>query len=66
MLKEYYVVSRYIASIPEGQDMTEFILSQVELDLSGVKPGDWGSYLNNAFSVLEGEEVEIDEELEEN
>lgn len=63
MLKEYYVVSRYIASIPRGQDMTEFILSQVESDLSIIKPENWKNYLNNTFSVIEGEE--IDEEWDE-
>jgi hypothetical protein len=66
MLKEYYVVSRYIASIPEGKDMTNFILSQVEEELSGITPGDWKSYLKHNFSVIEGDEVEIDEDEEEN
>ena len=43
--------------------MTEFILSQVESDLSIIKPENWKNYLNNTFSVIEGEE--IDEEWDE-
>jgi hypothetical protein len=65
MLKEYYVVSKYIASIAEGQDMTNFILSHVEEELSGITPGNWKSYLKHNFSVIEGDEVEIDGDEEE-
>jgi hypothetical protein len=46
--------------------MTNFILSQVEEELSGITPGHWKSYLKHNFSVIEGDEVEIDEDEEEN
>ena len=64
MLKEYYVVGRYIAQIPESKDMTEFIITQIESELRGISPNQLKGYLNGLFSVIEGEVIEDDEEEE--
>jgi hypothetical protein len=64
MLKEYYVVGRYIAQIPESKDMTEFIINQIESELRGISPNQLKGYLNGLFSVIEGEVIEDDEEEE--
>lgn len=58
MLKEYYVVARYIASVPSSKDYTEFILNEVEKEFSSVKAGDLRPFIDNLFSVIEGEEIE--------
>lgn len=62
MFKEYYVVARYIASIPEGKDITSFVLDEVERDIRAVKPENMALFLNNTFSVIEGQEIDIDSE----
>jgi hypothetical protein len=64
MLKEYYVVGRYLAQIPESKDMTEFIITQIESELRGISPNQLKGYLNGLFSVIEGEVIEDDEEEE--
>ena len=64
MLKEYYVVGRYIAQIPESKDMTEFIITQIESELREISPNQLKGYLNGLFSVIEGEVIEDDEEEE--
>jgi hypothetical protein len=65
MFKEYYVVARYVAAIPKGKDMTEFILAEVEKEISDVSPRGMKDYLSGLFSVIEGEEVDMDNEDEE-
>lgn len=65
MLKEYYVVGRFIAQIPKDKDITEFILAEVESELQGISPNQLKGYLSGLFSVIEGEEVDIDEEGDE-
>ena len=65
MLKEYFVVGRYLANIPESKDMTEFILKEVQSELSEISPNQLGNYLKGLFAVIEGEEVELDEDEEE-
>jgi hypothetical protein len=64
-MREYYVVGRYIASIPKGKDISEFILNEVEAEMKGVSPNQLKGYLHNLFSVIEGEEIDIDEEDDE-
>lgn len=65
MLKEYFVVGRYLANIPESKDMTEFILKEVQSELSAISPNQLSGYLKGLFAVIEGEEVELDEDEEE-
>lgn len=65
MLKEYFVVGRYIAQIPKDKDIAEFILAEMESELGNVAPNQMKNYLNGLFTVLEGEEIEIDEDEEE-
>jgi hypothetical protein len=62
MLKEYYVVGRYIAQIPKDKDIAEFILAEMEAELGNVTPNQLKSYLNGLFTVIEGEEIEVDED----
>ena len=64
MLKEYFVVGRYIAQIPKDKNITEFILNEVESELREISPNQLKNYLNGLFSVIEGEEIEIDEDEE--
>ena len=64
MLKEYFVVGRYIAQIPKDKNITEFILNEVESELREISPNQLKGYLNGLFSVIEGEEIEIDEDEE--
>lgn len=64
MLKEYFVVGRYIAQIPKDKDIAEFILAEMESELGNVAPNQMKNYLNGLFTVLEGEEIEVDEDDE--
>lgn len=64
MFKEYFVVARYVAAIPKSKDMTEFILDEVQQEISGIAPNQMKKYLHGLFSVIEGDEVEVDEEDE--
>ena len=64
MLKEYFVVGRYIAQIPKDKDIAEFILAEMESELGNVAPNHMKGYLNGLFTVLEGEEIEVDEDDE--
>lgn len=65
MLREYYVVGRYIAQVPASKDMTEFILAEVESELKEIDPKQLKNYLNGLFAVIEGEVIDVDEEDEE-
>lgn len=64
MFKEYFVVARFVAAIPKGKDMTEFILHEVEQEISDVSSRGMKDYLHGLFSVIEGQEVNIDDEEE--
>lgn len=62
MLKEYFVVGRYIAQIPKDKDITKFILAEVESELKEINPNQLKDYLNGLFSVIEGEVIEDEED----
>lgn len=64
MFREYFVVARYIANIPEGTDIEKFVLDQVSEDVvSSMKNSEdnFKFFLYDTFTVLPGEEVDIDE-----
>jgi hypothetical protein len=65
MLREYFVVGRYIAQIPKDKNITEFILNEVESELREISPNQLKGYLNGLFSVIEGEEIDIEDEEDE-
>jgi hypothetical protein len=65
MLKEYFIVGRYIANIPASKDINSFILAQVEEDLKGISPNGLKGYLDGLFNVIEGEEIDIEDEEDE-
>lgn len=65
MLKEYFIVGRYIANIPASKDINSFILAQVEEDLKNISPNALKAYLDGLFNVIEGEEIDIEDEEEE-
>jgi len=65
MLKEYFIVGRYIANIPASKDISSFILAQVEEDLKGISPNALKGYLDGLFNVIEGEEIDIEDEEDE-
>jgi len=60
MIKQYFVVGNYIAQIPKDKDISEFILAQLEADLKGTSANSLKTFLDSFFSVIEGEEVEVD------
>lgn len=64
MFKEYFVVAKYIASIPPGKDATEFILNEMEQEISDVSSRGMKDYLHGLFSIIEGEEVNLEQEEE--
>lgn len=65
MFKEYYVVARYVAAIPSNKDVTEFILAEVEKEFSEVSPKKMNEYLKGLFTVIEGEEIDMENEDDE-
>lgn len=65
MIREYFVVARYVASVPNGVDETEFILKEVTREISDTSPNKMDSFVRNLFSVLPGEEIDDFEEDEE-
>jgi hypothetical protein len=60
MIKQYFVVGNYIAQIPKDKNISEFILAQLEADLKGTSANSLKTFLDSFFSVIEGEEVEVD------
>lgn len=64
MIKQYFVVGNYIAQIPKDKDINDFILAQLEADLKEISPNNLKSFLASFFSVLEGDEVDVDMEDE--
>jgi hypothetical protein len=66
MLKEYFVVARYVAQIPEGKDYSESVIKELVNDLRSYHNNDY-KLIDSLFSVVEGEEVDMfDETGEEN
>lgn len=64
MIKQYFVVGNYIAQIPKDKNFSEFILAQLEADLKGVSVNQLKNFLDGFFSVIEGDEVEMEEDDE--
>ena len=61
MFKEYFVVARYVASIPSTKDMTDFVLDEVVRDMSSISPNQIESFIKTNFSVLEGNEINMED-----
>lgn len=64
MFRQYLVVSSFVASVPPDKDKDDFILSAMAEELSSVKSGQMKQHLMNTFNVIEGEEVDFEEEEE--
>lgn len=64
MIKQYFVVGNYIAQIPKDKNISEFILAQLEADLKGTSANGLKTFLDSFFSVIEGDEVDVDMEDE--
>lgn len=64
MFRQYLVVSSFVASVPSHKDKDDFILSAMAEELSNLKGDQIKQHLMNTFNVIEGEEVEIEEEEE--
>lgn len=62
MLREYFVVGRYLANIPKNKDINDFILAELESEMRNISPNQLRGYLHGLFSVLEGEEIDNEEE----
>jgi hypothetical protein len=61
MIKEYFVVANYVASIPADKDIQEFILSEIERELRNIEPDNLKAYLHGLFSVVEGDEISLED-----
>lgn len=61
MIKQYFVVSTYAASIPEDKDKTEAILDTMANELASVSKEQLRQYLGSVFDVIEGDEIDVEE-----
>ena len=66
MLREYFVIARYVGSVPTNKNYTDVILEEVANDFRGLSDDNLISFLHNAFSVIEGEEISSEEMEDEN
>lgn len=57
MIREYFVVARYLARTPEGKDPIEAIYSELESDLISLFKSDQKQKLRDIFNVVEGNEI---------
>ena len=66
MIREYFVIARYVGSVPTNKNYSEVILQEVANDLRGLLDENLETFLEATFSVLEGDEVDIEEMDEDN
>lgn len=62
MLKEYFVVARYVASVPEGMSFNELVLGELVRDIQSTSPNQMENLLKSMFTVIEGEEMDSEED----
>lgn len=62
MLKEYFVVARYVASVPEGMSFNDLVLNELISDIKSTSPNQIDNLLKSMFNVIEGEEVDSEED----
>lgn len=57
MIKEYFVVARYLARTPDGKDPIESVYMELEADLNRLIKYDRQKELKDMFTVIEGNEI---------
>lgn len=57
MIKEYFVVARYVAKVPNGKDPIESIYTELEADLTRLIKFDRQKEIKEMFTVIEGADL---------
>ncbi len=65
MLKEYFIICRTVADIPEDTNPIEPILENFLKDITSMPADQLGKYLNSIFNVIEGDPIEFYDEEDE-
>lgn len=65
MIKEYYIIARYVTNVPEGKDESEYIIDCFYEDVFGLGPENMKKFLTTMFTVLPGEVIDTFEGEEE-
>lgn len=57
MIKEYFVIARYLARTPDGKDPIESVYKELESDLIRIVKFDRLSEIKEMFTILPGNEI---------
>lgn len=57
MIKEYFVVARYLARTPEGKDPIESVYNELEADLTRIIKFDRQKEIRDMFTVVQGNDI---------
>lgn len=57
MIKEYFVVARYLARTPDGKDPIESVYSELEADLTRIIKFDRQKEIKEMFTVIAGNDI---------
>lgn len=57
MIREYYVVARYLARIPESGNAEDSIYKELEADLNRIIKYDRQNELKDMFTIIAGSEI---------
>lgn len=57
MIKEYFVVARYVARTPDGKDPIESVYKELEADLTRIIKFDRNSEIKEMFTIIEGQDL---------
>lgn len=61
MIKEYFVVARYLARINDGEDPEESVYKKLENDLTKLIKFDRHQELKDMFTIIQGAEITEEE-----
>lgn len=62
MIREYLVAAAFTVDVPEGEDPSNFIIEDLAKSLSSMSKENVDSYLKSIFSVIEGDEIVMEDE----
>lgn len=57
MIKEYFVVARYLARTPDGKDPIESVYKELEADLTRIIKFDRQNEIKDMFTVIQGNDI---------
>lgn len=57
MIKEYFVVARYLARTPDGKDPIESVYKELEADLTRIIKFDRQKEIKDMFTVIQGNDI---------